>query len=1103
MNNMVYYFGMNNLMMVLEQERKHWLLSTDKKKTSQDKRTGDMFTGVIDNKGYNVIAESQKVGKKYGFMNLIKFTNNEMNNVLNPDNAAFPYTNSLDGLLIERIISSQYTLGTGDQVHYKIKFTNCEEVIIPIAGDINTKDVFQFSWIKTEVPPVMILLDPLTGTPLEEINCSMNGASGITWYYPLDNALQPLPITKKSDNVYETNVVDTDAYIGYPLFWFNCNEYKEMNRLSINGMNGLFFAVGNETSVTNNITNIYCGFTDTSTPSKTDLSTYKIICSPKSNRFINTNADFNCELKPEIKIVNKTNGNEYVYQVHTDTDIKMTMTRNTGWTYVNETQYEVSMNNFRNDKINPLIPVFNVNITASDISINKTTDTGAAGIAAKTTMYWSKDEENEYISGLYEWDGIPGGLKDRLNQGEGVVIYAVHNTPDSINPMDKQTAAIILDPGDINEYPDDEDTLSVDIGRAYVLSNDELKYENNAKSEHPKPGRTVARICDIPTSVVQLSDITGIAPTNVVDKKYVRSECSFDLKDKERLYNTLGSRWVKPTHVNILGERIIDKYESEDNEFVFRSLSSLKDVDLLYHNNFRELTNLNPMVDPYDVSVSSISNNGVGYAPDDRGKIIVGGFSFEYIVAEVDPSGGVTSVVIGPSNEGMINLSNFDMPDNESGVSAIYGTSPVSGSGTGLKLKLNIANYSDILTKPGEIFSDLFALVTDSDGLWLYSYNIESESENVPKLGFWTLACKISDYDSSNIKIADGHVSLTDAYINAVLPTVHELPIGLNTKNKGSSFIQTCVTSNCVNIIDKQHTPISIDTDEYSVDMNKFVCDGVHTSTTNYKTFESLLKTLRADKQLSFDSYLLWRWVSVTDQYNLKFEYMICRRSFNNYISSDRTSLLPENKLRYNQYVHTNSGTTVTWNINEVGQMVWVYNPSSTILEKYKLNSHNKVVIDYVDSTWDKIEVRSNGTPVQIVDKNNRLLWNIACNNPYQTNYEPEDDDEIYQQPEYISLPDLVVGADINYINTNHNPMGSWSLVYPRSSNYKIKNGNSETNIELIEMGCVRTDNMNDLSIIRDNKGNDINDSTIVLDQTSSGLKLKVFDKSTLTWKTV
>ena len=53
--------GYNNLSLILDQERKHWLMKTDKKKQVQDKTTGDLFQSQIDNIGSDIIIETEKL----------------------------------------------------------------------------------------------------------------------------------------------------------------------------------------------------------------------------------------------------------------------------------------------------------------------------------------------------------------------------------------------------------------------------------------------------------------------------------------------------------------------------------------------------------------------------------------------------------------------------------------------------------------------------------------------------------------------------------------------------------------------------------------------------------------------------------------------------------------------------------------------------------------------------------------------------------------------------------------------------------------------------------------------------------------------------------
>ena len=217
-------------------------------------------------------------------------------------------------------------------------------------------------------------------------------------------------------------------------------------------------------------------------------------------------------------------------------------------------------------------------------------------------------------------------------------------------------SALLLDPGK-PKTSDEEEFSNDERGRIYYLSNDPAIYENNATTDNPKPPRTLARICDIPTSILQLTNITGLSPTTVVDKDYVHTDASYSESDRNRLYNILSSKWVRPNALDSDGNKISDKYENS-NDFIFSSIVDLNSVDLVNHNDFRRYINLNPSVDAHKVSVGLIYSPGSLYKPGDIGTVIVGGFAFNYTVesaTDIDESnqtgGAVTKVVISPSQE--------------------------------------------------------------------------------------------------------------------------------------------------------------------------------------------------------------------------------------------------------------------------------------------------------------------------------------------------------------------------------------------------------------------------------------------------------------------
>lgn len=75
----------------------------------------------------------------------------------------------------------------------------------------------------------------------------------------------------------------------------------------------------------------------------------------------------------------------------------------------------------------------------------------------------------------------------------------------------------------------------LEYGRVYTTSNEDSQYKNNETLGMPRPARTMARICDIPTDTSQLTSIKNVYPTILIDPKYVRTELSFSKDDRDRV----------------------------------------------------------------------------------------------------------------------------------------------------------------------------------------------------------------------------------------------------------------------------------------------------------------------------------------------------------------------------------------------------------------------------------------------------------------------------------------------------------------------------------------------------------------------------------------
>ena len=142
--------GYNNLSVILEQERRHWLMKTDNNKQIQDQLTGDIFQGKVDNIGSDVILEAQKLPYKYDYTSEIKWGLSNADKILNVTNSAFPHSACVNGLLFARIISTNYPYAQDGQMqhnHYKIKFTNATECILPFGASPSSPEVYADRWI--------------------------------------------------------------------------------------------------------------------------------------------------------------------------------------------------------------------------------------------------------------------------------------------------------------------------------------------------------------------------------------------------------------------------------------------------------------------------------------------------------------------------------------------------------------------------------------------------------------------------------------------------------------------------------------------------------------------------------------------------------------------------------------------------------------------------------------------------------------------------------------------------------------------------------------------------------------------------------------------
>lgn len=1132
-NKILWLLGYNNLAFVLEQERQHWLLKTDKKKQIQDKITGDMFQGQIDNIGSDIILNTEKLPITNNAVSSIKYNTTGISRILELQSSAFTYSSCVNGLMFARIISSSYPVTINGEIqykNYKLQMTNCVKCIIPFAGSNNTADVFAGEWIKTNTPPSILMMDDKGQYTIEE-TLQFDGATNCTWYYPLTETLQPLDLIKNTSTTYATAAVNNDGLIGYPLYWFTCDETDIGPTITIenntNQNNDEYFFVANEGNASKYNAKIYTGISgNKGTPTGESTSNFQVRVECEDNyTFTNTRMDFNIPIKvSSISLYDTTNDTNYNVGMTIDgKSSHVMMTKNDNWTYVNESTYSIEMSVFdvNGSTTSPLISIFDVYFDQSIPFENTTTDIGFAGIRLGSSNI-SSDVYPKYPYNLSDWDGLPewmGSISNEEQVPQHACIYAIHNTPtyDETDPSSRQVAALLFDPGKAITENSDETTENDERGRVYLLSNDDAVYENNSTLQYPKPARTLARICDIPTSVVQLSGLSGIAPTNVVDKKYVRSEASYTEADKNRLYNVLVDKWIKPSNLDVYGKPIRNRVD-ETNDYVFNSLDGLKAVDLINHNNVRICENLNPLIDPQDVVFGNIHTEGSGYQIGDIGVIVVGGLGFNYSVTNVNEAGGVISVDIIPTSTININLSNFDMPDDtETGYTEPYGTSPITGYGTGLKLRFLIKDYTSKAMTYGEIIDGLYALVKESDGLWLYEYIINKTSSTTPKSGEWTKQSLISESDKSSQSIDEG-LSIKDSYLTMNIPILHDIEIFKTNIDKTiNEFtnIKAFTTSNFINIVDTAHAPYTIEGLSISssptipVDINGYSSYYIGHCTAKAHTIADAIKAINDTNKVIDDCFVFWRWDCTNKEqvyYNhLGIVFVIVRHKFANLLSNDTTSILSNNNLKYKKYVNSNASTTVVWNDSKVGPMVWIYNPTSSTLEDYTLDKNGDIKVSRTKYDWNDIpfpftedESGKDITTPRLLNSEGKLNWNIATNKrEYIT---PDKFDEFYQQPRLVNKIPYGIG-DEHDLFKNIKPIGQWQLVLPRIDSFTLSDGSKS--ITPIKLTMLSGNNIGNPNKLTDSRGNDVRDKTMIIDNTSNGLKLKLFNSTKETWDEV
>lgn len=188
-------------------------------------------------------------------------------------------------------------------------------------------------------------------------------------------------------------------------------------------------------------------------------------------------------------------------------------------------------------------------------------------------------------------------------------------------------------------------------GRVYIINNDPCEYDNNDNTSYKKPGRTFARICDIPTDFRQLIGISGLVATTIIDPWYVHTDVCFSDGDIDSIFGDDLQRMWKYRETN---NEVVMVKPNDGNRHIFNKDDDMT-IDygyvwmLLWYRRFDQMNKTMEMLN--SLSIQTInpnyqwtivpSHDGENYRIGDIINTYVGVTKFKAVVTRVDGNGGI------------------------------------------------------------------------------------------------------------------------------------------------------------------------------------------------------------------------------------------------------------------------------------------------------------------------------------------------------------------------------------------------------------------------------------------------------------------------------
>ena len=497
----------------------------------------------------------------------------------------------------------------------------------------------------------------------------------------------------------------------------------------------------------------------------------------------------------------------------------------------------------------------------------------------------------------------------------------------------------------------------MEYARVFVLSNDPITYENNALAKNPKAERTFARICDIPSSFVQLEHIPNQSPTIIIDDQYVRQPASFNESLFNRLWNGIHSQSF-----------LIGHYKPSSTPGV-APMVWIGDISLL-----KRVSDTGTVINQCGyvptpqrtISLSDINNvDGITISPGQSYKINdtfgfnIGGIFIKGIVDEVDHDGGIVRFRLTQNNtipDQEWTFPDIDIPiSNFNGSITYFQTDALSGNGSGANIKIEIpqslVDFTEIQKRNRTIEPDIaYSYIwrpNDMAGVCIIEYDFLNHRWDEGHIIQLTGDLDVGDIYYENTMNMDKRTISSVMLYNNLINRNFEVDQFIEHIN-GKKSISLQVKKSYFN----QNDPDDISIEDLISDLN-IEQKVSNTGMNAYHSFISVVPT--NDRQ----QYTVLTWM-----YDMNASYIESNRGNGNLMFPKFSGMHVDS--------YDNSISSIKFNTNNLGHVIpFMYDRMHTTLESYTIDEKIRLTDQEPIKLSSMIPTNIDDYPTDIVDPHN------------------------------------------------------------------------------------------------------------------------------------